>query len=80
MVVKVKEYFEKKDTSKLTTNLKSTFYEDKEMQDFMKKYYEIKRNLIISSIFSKNIIDTELKISTYTNIFTGYRMMYQTLT
>ena len=29
------------------TNLKSTFYEDIEIQDNMKKYYQIKRNLII---------------------------------
>ena len=32
---------------KITTNLKNTFYEDKEMQDIMKEYYQIKRNLII---------------------------------
>ena len=31
----------------LTTNLKSTFYEDKEIQDIMKEFYQIKRNLII---------------------------------
>ena len=47
MVVKVKEYFIKLDISKITTNLKNTFYEDKEMQDIMKKYYQIKTNLII---------------------------------
>ena len=29
-------------------NLKSTFYEDKEMQDIKKKYYSTKGNLIIS--------------------------------
>ena len=29
------------------TNLKNTFYEDNEMQDNMKKYYQIKRNLVI---------------------------------
>ena len=49
------------------------------MQDIMKEYYQIKRNLIISSIFSSNIIGTELKISTYTNILTTYPMMYHTL-
>ena len=27
------------------------YYEDKEMQDIMKKYYQIKRNLIISILF-----------------------------
>ena len=30
---------------KITTNLKSTFYVDKEMQDIVKKSYQIKRNL-----------------------------------
>ena len=39
MVVKSKEYFEK-----TTTNLKSLYYEEREMQDIMKKYYQIKRN------------------------------------
>ena len=33
------------------TNLKNTFYEDKQMQDIMKKDYQIKRNLIISHDF-----------------------------
>ena len=60
-------------------NIKNTFYEDIEIQDIMKKYYEIKRNSIILSIFSKNTIDTELKISTYTNISTSYPMVYHTL-
>ena len=46
MVVKIKEYFDKKRQTKITTNLKITFYEDKEMRDMMKKYYQIKRNLI----------------------------------
>ena len=32
---------------KITTNLKIMFYEDKETQDIMKKYYERKRNFII---------------------------------
>ena len=61
------------------TNLKNTFYEDKEMQDIMKKYYQIKRNLIITAIFSKNIIDTKLQISAYTYISTGYPKIYHTL-
>ena len=29
-------------------NPKNTFYEDKEIQDIMKKHYQTKRNLIIS--------------------------------
>ena len=32
---------------KIMTNLKNTFYEDKEMLDNMKEFYQIKRNLII---------------------------------
>ena len=36
---------------KITTNLKNIFYEDKEMQDIMKKYYQIKRNFILSILF-----------------------------
>ena len=37
--------------SKIMTNLKSTFYVDKEMQDIMKKFYQIKRNLMIKHSF-----------------------------
>ena len=48
MVVKTKESFEKTRQVKKTINLKNTFYEDKEMQDIKKKYYQMKRNLIIS--------------------------------
>ena len=47
MAVKVKENFEKTRLLKITTNLKYIFFEDKEVQDIMKKYYQIKRNLII---------------------------------
>ena len=61
------------------TNLKNTFFEDIERQYIMKSYCQIKRNLIILSNFSKNIKDTELKISTYTDILTSYPMMYHTL-
>ena len=48
MVVKIKEYFEK--TRHVKNNEKSKkyiFFEEKEIQDIMKKYYQIKRNLII---------------------------------
>ena len=41
--------------SKIMTNLKNKFCEDIEIQAIMKKYYQIKRNLIILSIFSKKI-------------------------
>ena len=79
MVVKSKNTSKRLDKLETTTNLKSKFYEDKEMIDIMKKNYEIERNSIILSIFSKNIIDTELKISTYTNISTSYPMVYHSL-
>ena len=42
MVVKVKVCFEKKQMLKITTNLKSTFYEDKERQDIMIVFYLIR--------------------------------------
>ena len=45
----------KLDTSKTTTNLKNTFYVDKEMQDTMNEYYQIKRNLI--SFLKRTISD-----------------------
>ena len=51
MVVKVKETFEKTKHIKKMTNLRSASYVDKEMQDIMKKFYQIKRNLIISILF-----------------------------
>ena len=73
MSPKVKEKFE------MTRQVKNTFYVDKEIQDIMIEFYQIKRNLIILSIFSKIRIDTELKFSTYTNISTSYRMVYHTL-
>ena len=47
MVVKVKDYFEKTRPVKNNNKSKKIFYEDKEMQDIMKKYYQIKRNLVI---------------------------------
>ena len=37
----VKESFEK------TRQVKNTFYEDIKMQDIMKEYYQIRRNLVI---------------------------------
>ena len=51
----------------------------KNNEDIMKEFYQIKRNLIILSVFSKIRIDTELKNSTYTYISTSYRMMYHTM-
>ena len=39
------------DTSETTTNLKNTFYEDNEIQDIMKKFYQIEINLTISILF-----------------------------
>ena len=55
MVIKVK-----KNNDKFKKN---TFYVDKEILDIMKLFYQIKRNLIILSVFSKTRIDTELKFS-----------------
>ena len=52
MVVKVKVYFEK--TRNVKNNEKSKkyiFYEDREMQEIMMEFYQIKRNLIISVLF-----------------------------
>ena len=79
MVVKVKESFEKTRHIKKTTNLKSLYYVVKKMQDTMKEFYQIKRNLITSSIFLKIRIDTVLKISVYTIISRSYPMIYHTL-
>ena len=79
MAIKSRESFEKTRDVNNNDKSKNTFYEDKEIQDIMKKYNQIKRNLTISSIFSKNLINTELKTSTYTNIFTSYSMIYHTL-
>ena len=39
-----KKTLKKQDTSKTTTNLKNTFYEDKEIQDIMKEFYQIKKS------------------------------------
>ena len=38
------------DILKITTNLKNTFYMDKEIQDIKKEFYLIKRSFIISTI------------------------------
>ena len=67
------------DKLKITTNLKNISFDDKEILDIMKEFYQIERNLITPSIFSKNIKDTELKISAYTNISTSYPKIYHTL-
>ena len=47
MVVKVKEYYEKTRHVKNNDKSEKTFYEEKEIQDVMGKYYQIKRDLII---------------------------------
>ena len=48
MTVKPKEYFEKTRHIKKTTNLKSLYCEDKEIQDIIKKYYQIKKKFQFS--------------------------------
>ena len=40
---------------------------------------ESKQSIVLLSNFSKIIIDTKLKLSTYTNILTSYLMIYHTL-
>ena len=42
----------------ITTNLKNTLYEDKEIQDIMKEFYQIKRDLIIQQncILSRQVV------------------------
>ena len=71
MVVKVKEYFEKtrhiknndKSEKHILRGQRNTRYHEKILSNKQKTY-----NITILPIFSKTIIDTELKISTYTNI------------
>ena len=79
MVIKIKEYFEK--TRQVKNNDKSKKYilRGQRITRYHERILSNKKNLIILSIFSKNRIDTELKFSTYTNIFTSYTMMYHTL-
>ena len=83
IVVKVKEIFEKtrhikkNDKSKkyILRGHRSTRYHEKRLSNKKKTY-----NLYFYNVnFSKIIIDTKLKFSTYTNILTSYRMMYHTL-
>ena len=50
-LLKQKNILKGLDILKTTTNLKSLYYEDKEMRDIMKEYYQIRRNLIISILF-----------------------------
>ena len=52
MVVKVKDTLKRLGISKITTNLKNIFYEDKEIQDIMKEFYLIGRNLIFQHNFT----------------------------
>ena len=67
IVVKVKESFEETRHVKNNDKSKKTFYEDIEMQDTMKKYYQLRRNLEICNFlsinFSKMVLYTELKFS-----------------
>ena len=47
MVVKVKEKFDKTRHVKNTDKLKKNILRGQKIQDIMKKYYQMKRNLII---------------------------------
>ena len=51
MVVKSKKSLKRLDTSKIMTNLKSVYYEERKTQDIMIEYYQIKINLITSILF-----------------------------
>ena len=48
MVIKIKEYFEKTRHVKNNDKSKKYILRGQKMQDIMKKYYQIKRNFIIS--------------------------------
>ena len=50
-------------------NLKNTFYEDKEMRDVMKKYYQIKRNLLIQHNFIKFLEDYNRYIAEVLSVY-----------
>ena len=50
MVVKSKEYFEKTRHMKKTTNIRNTFYVDKEIQYIMKEFYQIKEIILLNRI------------------------------
>ena len=43
MVVKVKKNMKRQEILKITTNLKNTFYEEKEMLDITIEFYQIER-------------------------------------
>ena len=51
MVVKVKEYFEKTRHVKNNDKSKKCILRGERNVDIMKKYYQIKRNLILSILF-----------------------------
>ena len=63
MVVKLKEYFEKARQVKNKNKTKKYILRGHRNTTYHEKYYQIKTNLIILSIFSKIRIDTELKFS-----------------
>ena len=50
MVIKVKEKFEKTRRVEKLINLKSIFYEESDMQDFMIEFYLIKRGFLCTPI------------------------------
>ena len=79
MVVKSKEYFEKTRHIKNIDKSKESFLRGQRNARYHEKNYQIKRNLIILSIFSKMVIGMRLKFSTYSIIFTSYPKIYHTL-
>ena len=57
MVIEIKEYSEKTRHIKNNDKSKKYIYVDKKIQDIMKKYYQIKRTLIIQHNFTNFIED-----------------------
>ena len=81
MAVKIKESFEKTRQVKNNDKSEKHILRGQRNARYYEKIFSNKKNLIISSIFSlvKNVTGRGLKISTYTNISTGYPMIYHTL-
>ena len=71
MVVKVKEYFDETRHIKNNDKSKKFFLRGQKIQDLMKKYYQLKRNLIFLSIFSKNIKKHRAEIFSVNITFKG---------
>ena len=76
MVVKIKEYFEKTRNIKNNDKSKKFVLRGQKNVRYHEKILSNKKKFQFSL---KNIKNTELKISTYTNISTSYSKIYDTL-